>query len=49
MLGQFNVGEERYCRYCGHRCHCYDNSCQECINDVCQQCKCDKIEDDIQT
>lgn len=49
MLGQFNVGEERHCRYCGHRCHCYDNGCQECMNDVCQKCQCDKVEDDIQT
>ena len=47
MLGESNVGEERKCRYCGHRCHCYSSGCPECMNDVCQKCECGK--DDIQT
>ena len=45
MLGESNVGEERTCSYCGHRCHCYSSGCPECMNDVCQKCDCGK--DDI--
>lgn len=49
MIGESNVGEERHCTYCGHRCHCYSSGCQECINDVCQTCECGNKKDDIQT
>ena len=47
MLGESNVSEDRKCRYCGHRCHCYSTECLECINDVCQKCDCEA--NDIQT
>ena len=49
MIGESVVGKERYCTYCGHRCHCYSNGCQECMNDVCQACECKEEVDDIQT
>ena len=42
MLGESNVSEERKCRYCGHKCHCYSTECLECINDVCQKCDCEE-------
>jgi len=35
-------GEERTCESCGHRCHCYRPSCEECVNDVCVKCNCKK-------
>ena len=39
------IGPERYCQKCKCRCHCYDDSCPNCPNDVCIQCECedDKI------
>lgn len=37
-------GEPRTCKKCGHRCHCYQPDCDQCINDVCVYCECDKIE-----
>lgn len=33
-------GPERTCKRCGHRCHCYDNACPKCVNDVCGFCDC---------
>lgn len=27
------------CENCGHTCHC-GAECNECVNDVCVQCKC---------
>ena len=35
------IGTERYCKKCGHRCHCYQPDCKDCANDVCTQCDCD--------
>lgn len=35
------IGTERYCKTCGHRCHCYQPDCEECVNDVCTQCDCE--------
>lgn len=32
-------GEERKCK-CGHKCHCYQPECEECVNEVCYECKC---------
>mgnify|MGYP001025001779 CR=1 FL=1 len=40
------IGTERYCNKCGHRCHCYQPDCDECVNDVCTNCQC-KNEKDI--
>lgn len=37
---QSMIGAERYCEKCGHRCHCYEPDCKECVNDVCTQCDC---------
>jgi len=34
-------GSERYCSKCGHRCHCYQPDCEECVNDVCTRCECE--------
>lgn len=34
-------GTERYCNKCGHRCHCYQPECKECVNDVCTGCDCE--------
>lgn len=34
------ISKERYCKSCGHRCHCYSPDCSECKNDVCISCKC---------
>ena len=47
MIGESNVGEERFCKKCGHRCHCYAPECPDCSNDVCYNCGCK--EDDIST
>lgn len=35
-------GPERYCKNCGHRCHCYQPDCDECVNDVCTKCDCEE-------
>ena len=35
-------GPERYCIKCGHRCHCYQPTCEECVNDVCTGCDCEE-------
>ena len=37
-------GEERTCKKCGHRCHCYQPECEECVNEICYECKCKKPE-----
>ena len=29
---------------CGHDCHC-GGDCQECVNDVCTECKCKDSQD----
>lgn len=29
------------CKRCGHKCHCYEIDCKECVNDVCFQCDCE--------
>jgi len=34
------ISEERYCKSCKHRCHCYAPDCSNCINDVCTKCTC---------
>ena len=47
MIGESNVAEERYCKKCGCRCHCYAPECPDCANDVCYNCGCK--EDDIST
>ena len=47
MIGESKVGEERFCKKCGHRCHCYAPECPDCSNDVCYNCGCK--EDDIST
>ena len=47
MIGESNVGEKRFCKKCGHRCHCYAPECPDCSNDVCYNCSCK--EDDIST
>lgn len=36
------IGTERYCKTCGHRCHCYQPDCKECVNDVCTTCECEE-------
>lgn len=36
------IGQERFCKKCGHRCHCYASDCKECVNDVCTSCDCKK-------
>ncbi len=33
-------GPIRTCKKCGCRCHCYDNFCPNCVNDVCGTCDC---------
>jgi len=33
-------GPERVCATCGHKCHCYQPDCDECVNDVCTECNC---------
>jgi len=33
-------GPKRTCQKCGHICHCYASSCQNCVNDVCYRCDC---------
>lgn len=38
-------GKKRTCSKCGHRCHCYQPDCDECINDVCRECKCQDKKD----
>ena len=38
-------GQPRTCNKCGHRCHCYQPDCDECINDVCISWECDRIEE----
>jgi len=35
------IGTQRYCKKCGHRCHCYQPECDECANDVCYTCECE--------
>jgi hypothetical protein len=35
-------GPIRICKRCGHRCHCYDMTCQKCVNDVCGFCDCEE-------
>ena len=34
------ISDERTCKKCGHRCHCYQPTCEECVNDVCTGCDC---------
>jgi hypothetical protein len=34
------ISEKRICKSCGHRCHCYQPDCDECVNDVCTKCDC---------
>lgn len=38
-------GEKRTCNNCGHDCHCYQPNCDECVNDVCVKCQCDRPAD----
>ena len=45
--GGIMQGEERTCKKCGHRCHCYQPECEECHNDVCYNCKCREEQKDI--
>lgn len=33
------------CKSCGHNCHCDKESCPDCINDVCYDCKCNENRD----
>lgn len=30
------------CKNCGHHCHCEENVCHECRNDVCFKCEHEK-------
>ena len=46
MLFPFNIGgsmigSPRYCKKCGHRCHCLTTECEECHNDICYGCDCE--------
>ena len=34
-------GEQRTCKKCGHECHCYKPTCEECVNDICTGCDCE--------
>ncbi len=34
------MGPKRTCKKCGHGCHCYASTCQECRNEVCGTCDC---------
>ena len=36
------ISDERICKKCGHRCHCYQPTCEECVNDVCTGCDCEE-------
>ncbi len=42
------ITEERYCRSCGHRCHCYTPRCTASVGvgmtDKDQQCECTKCD-----
>ena len=42
------ISEERYCRTCGHRCHCYSPYCTESVgvgmSDKDQECGCTKCD-----
>ena len=38
------ISEERHCKKCGHRCHCYQPTCEDCVNDVCTGCDCANVE-----
>ena len=38
-------GDERECKTCGHKCHCYQPECEECVNDVCYRCECENKTD----
>lgn len=31
---------ERVCKKCEHHCHCDEDTCYECVNDVCTGCDC---------
>ena len=42
-------GPSRTCQTCGHKCHCYRPDCDECVNDVCTQCKCKETETDARS
>lgn len=38
------MADENYtCENCKCDCHCDDDECQQCVNDVCTQCKCEKV------
>ena len=45
-LEDYMQGNERECKNCGHKCHCYQPECEECVNDVCYKCEC-KTKTDI--
>ena len=32
---------KKICKKCGHKCHCDDINCSNCINDVCGYCDCE--------
>jgi hypothetical protein len=32
------------CKTCGHQCHCDKETCPDCVNDVCGNCKCEDSE-----
>lgn len=35
------IKSEKYCKTCGHKCHCNETECKKCANDICYNCKCD--------
>jgi len=43
------IGPERTCKKCGHRCHCYQPTCEECVNDVCGVCDCKEEDKELNT
>jgi len=39
---------EKYkCKNCGHDCHCHEKECTVCVNDVCTDCDCNSVKEDI--
>jgi len=42
-------GEHRTCKKCGHRCHCYARTCEDCVNDICTGCDCEPTDTMIDT
>lgn len=39
--------EERKCKNCGCDCHCKEQECPQCPNDVCAECDCKTKQEEI--